>query len=77
MGGNDAFRLVLGGLPKRPAAVLFLDLDRLLALGERVGLAQSPAYLAVRDDLQKLGGVGLTFTREGKQTNAELRFKIP
>jgi hypothetical protein len=77
LGDSDAFRLVLGDVPKRPAAVLFLDLDRLLALGERVGLAQAPAYLAVRDDLQKLGAVGLTLTREGKQTNAEIRFKIP
>jgi uncharacterized protein DUF3352 len=74
---SEAFRLVLGDIPKRPAAVLFLDLDRLLALGERVGLAQAPAYLAVRDDLQKLGAVGLTLTREGKHTNAELLFKIP
>ena len=34
-------------------------------------------YLAVRDDLQKLGAVGLTLTREGKHTNAEIRFQIP
>jgi uncharacterized protein DUF3352 len=77
LGDDEAFRIVLGGLPERPAAVLFLDLDRLLALGERVGLAQAPAYLAVRDDLQKLGAVGLTLSREGKHTNAELLFKIP
>ena len=74
---SDAFRDVLPDRPERPSALVFLDLDRLLALGEQVGLDEDPTYLTVRDDLQKLGAVGAFLSREGEHTTAELRFNIP
>jgi hypothetical protein len=75
--GTDAFEAVLGDRPSEPSALLFLDLNQLLALGEQAGLAEDPRYLAVRDDLQKLRAAGAVLSREEKFTTAELTFQIP
>jgi hypothetical protein len=74
---SDDFDLVLGDRPDEPSAVLFLDLDKLLALADQVGLGGNPAYLAVRDDLQKLGAIGAFISREEEDIDAELLFKNP
>jgi hypothetical protein len=75
--GSDRFEAVLGDRPDAPAALVFLDLDQLLALGEQAGLAEDPRYLAVRDDLQKLRAAGAVLSRERDFTTAELTFQIP
>jgi hypothetical protein len=77
LGGTDAFESVLGDRPSNPSALLFLDLDQLLALGEQAGLAEDPRYLAIRDDLQKLRAAGAVLSREEEFTTAELTFQIP
>jgi hypothetical protein len=74
---TDDFQLVLGDRPDEPSAVLFLDFDKLLALADQVGLGANPAYLAVRDDLQKLGVAGGYISRGEEDMNAELLFKNP
>jgi hypothetical protein len=74
---NDAFEDVLGDRPDESSALLFVDLDQLLALGEQAGLAEDPRYLAVRDDLQKLRAAGAVLSREEKYSTAELTFQIP
>lgn len=75
--GNDAFDEVLGDRPDAVSALLFLDLDQVLVLGEQAGLAADPRYLAVRDDLQKLRAAGAVLSREDDFTTAELNFQIP
>jgi hypothetical protein len=75
--GTDAFDEVLSGRPDELAALVFLDLDQLLTLGEQAGLAEDPRYLAIRDDLQKLQAAGLVVSREDEFTTAELTFQIP
>ena len=77
LSGEDAFESVLGDRPSEFSALLFLDLNQLLALGEQAGLAEDPRYLAVRDDLQKLRAAGAVLSREEKFTTAELTFQIP
>jgi Protein of unknown function (DUF3352) len=74
---SDDFRALLGGRPDQPSAVVFFDLSKLLALGDRVGLADVPAYLAIRDDLQKLRAVGAWVSREEEAIKAELLFRTP
>ena len=74
---NDAFEEVLGDRPDESSALLFVDLDQLLALGEQAGLAEDPRYLAVRDDLQKLRAAGAVLSREETYSTAELTFQIP
>ena len=75
--GTDAFDSVLGGRPTALTALVFLDLNQLLTLGEQAGLAEDPRYLAVRDDLQKLRAAGAVVSREENFTTAELTFQIP
>jgi hypothetical protein len=75
--GEDGFDAVLGGRPDTLSAILFLDLNQLLTLGEQAGLAEDPRYLAVRDDLQKLRAAGAVVSREDEFTTAELTFQIP
>jgi hypothetical protein len=75
--GSESFDAVLGDRPSEPSALVFLDLNQLLALGEQAGLAEDPRYLAVRDDLQKLRAAGAVLSREEKFTTAELTFQIP
>ncbi len=75
--GEDGFDAVLGDRPDALSALLFLDLNQLLTLGEQAGLAEDPRYLAVRDDLQKLRAAGAVVSREEEFTTAELTFQIP
>ena len=75
--GTDGFDAVLGDRPDSLSALVFLDLNQLLTLGEQAGLAEDPRYLALRDDLQKLRAAGAVLTREGEFTTAELTFQIP
>lgn len=77
LAASQEVRQALGAGSSGSSALLFLDLDQLLALAEQVGLAEDPAYLAVRDDLQKLGAASAVVRREGKHTIAELSFQNP
>jgi len=74
---SSDFKLVLGDRPKSPSAVVFLDLEKLLALADQAGLGSNPTYAAVRDDLQKIGAAGAYLSREGNDIDAELRLKNP
>jgi hypothetical protein len=71
------FQLVLGDRPKTPSAVLFLDLQKFLALADEAGLGSNPTFSAVRDDLAKIGAAGAVLAREGNDIDAELRLKNP
>jgi hypothetical protein len=75
--GTDGFDAVLGDRPDALSALVFLDLNQLLTLGEQAGLAEDARYLALRDDLQKLRAAGAVISREGEFTTAELTFQIP
>lgn len=71
------FKTVLGDRPKSPSALVFFDLEKLLALADQAGLSSNPTYSAIRDDLQKIGAAGIVLAREGKDIDAELRLKSP
>ena len=74
---SDGFDAVLSDRPSSLSALVFVDLNQLLTLGEQAGLAEDPRYLAVRDDLQKLRAAGAVVSREEDFTTAELTFQIP
>jgi hypothetical protein len=71
------FKTVLGDRPKSPSALVFLDLEKALALADQAGLGSNPTYSALRDDLQKVGAAGAVLSREGDDIDAELRLKNP
>jgi hypothetical protein len=75
--GTDGFDAVLDDRPDQLSALVFVDLNQLLTLGEQAGLAEDPGYLAIRDDLQKLRAAGAVLSREDEFTTAELTFQIP
>ena len=75
--GSAAFERVVGDLPDRVEAVLFVDLGQLLALAEQAGSTGDPAFEAVQDDLRKLRVAGATVQREETDSTAELFFEIP
>jgi hypothetical protein len=74
---SQDFKTVLGKRPDNPSAVLFVDLQKLLALADQAGLGSNPTYAAVRDDLAKIGAAGAVLSREGNDIDAELRLKNP
>ena len=71
------YRLLLSDMADSPADVVFLDLDRLLALGDRLGLTEEPGYRAVRAELAKFGAAGAVISRDDNHTTAELTLKTP
>lgn len=75
--GREQVEEALGDRPERPTALVFLALDQLLALGDRLGPADDPGFLTVRDALTNLGATGATFSREGEDTTAEVSLFTP
>jgi hypothetical protein len=72
LAATEEFSLLLEDRPPEATAVVFLDLDRLFALGDQVGLAEDPSYATAREDARELGAAAAVFSREGDQTRAEL-----
>jgi Protein of unknown function (DUF3352) len=72
-----ALRAVTGGEVGRVEALVFLDLRKLLALGERTGLTVGPGFSAVRDDLRQVRSAGVAVRREEDDSTAELFLEIP
>jgi hypothetical protein len=75
--GADGFEEVLGDRPEKVGSLGFLDFSQLLELGEQTGLNDSRAYLAARDDLQKIRAVGVNSTGTEEETTAEILLSIP
>ncbi|HEX3316610.1 MAG TPA: DUF3352 domain-containing protein [Solirubrobacteraceae bacterium] len=73
---DAAFQSVLGSRPSTVTSLVFLDFGQLLALGERTGLGQDPAYLAVRNDLQRVRAVGTASTAGKNQSTAEITIAL-
>ena len=74
---SDRFEEVLGDRPDKVGSLGFLDFSQLLELGEQTGLNDSRAYLAARDDLQKVKAVGVSTTGDEDDSTSEIRLSIP
>ena len=74
---TDAYEEVLSDRPEKVRALGFLDFSQLLELGEQTGLNDSRAYLAARDDLQKVRAVGVSSSGGEGETTAEILLSIP
>ena len=73
----EGFDDVVGDRPDKVGSLGFLDFSQLLELGEQTGLNDSRAYLAARDDLQKIRAVGVHSTGTEEETTAEILLSIP
>jgi hypothetical protein len=73
---SDAFKSVERRSEKM-TSLGFLDFSQLLELGEQTGLNDSRAYLAAREDLQRIRALGVSsYGSEGEST-AEILLSIP
>jgi hypothetical protein len=74
---SAAFERVMGDLPDRAEAILFLDLGQLLALAEQAGSTGDPTFDALGNDLRRVRNVGAVVEREENDSTAELFLEIP
>jgi hypothetical protein len=76
--GTDPWKGVMSGVGQKPVtSLVFLDFSQLLRLGEQTGLNDSRAYLAVKDDLQKVRAIGARSQSGKDQSTAEITLSIP
>jgi hypothetical protein len=71
-----AFESVLAKRPSSVTSLTFLDFGQLLGLGERTGLGQDRAFLAVRDDLDRVRAAGAATSAAKDQTTAEITISV-
>ena len=57
-------------------SLIYLDLARLLTLGEQTGLASSARFKLLQGDLDKVQAVGLTSTHGPDESTSELTVRI-
>jgi hypothetical protein len=68
-----------GDLPKAfdgVTSVVFLDLERLLALGQQAGLGSTPGYRALRSDLAPVEALTAVTARQGRTTKAAISIEV-
>jgi hypothetical protein len=61
----------------RVTSVVFLDPKRLLALGERVGLSDTPGYAALRSSLLQVRALGAVTSSRALSKSAEIFIEVP
>jgi hypothetical protein len=64
------------GLPAEPNLLVYLNLAELIALAERAGLAQDPAYASVARDIRRLDALGLAVERGDTTLDTALRLTV-
>ena len=72
-----AYHATLADSPSTVTSLLFFDFNQLLSLGEQAGLMRGAQMAALRPDLERIRGVGLTSVRGESDTTAELFLQIP
>ena len=77
LAADPGFRYALGARPARITALVYLDVGRLLTLGEQTGLTSSATYRLLRSDLTRVTAMGLSSTRSASATDSELAIHIP
>ena len=75
--GSGGYHAAFGDGPGPVGSLLYFDFNQLLSLGEQAGLMRSAQLAALRPDLERIRGVGLTTTRGESDTTAELFLQIP
>jgi len=77
LASDPGFRFALGSRPDRLTSLVYVDVGRLLTLGEQSGLAKNATYRLLRSDLEKITSIGLTSTRTASSSTSNLAIRIP
>jgi hypothetical protein len=76
LAGTSAFKDATNRLPDRVSALVFLNLDEVLGLAQRAGLAENPLYASLSEDISRIGSLGLAVTGDDHELRSELFLAI-
>jgi hypothetical protein len=72
----DAYERTTDGLPGEPNFLVYLNLADLIALAERAGLSEDPAYAGFATDVRRLDGLGLAVERGESTLDTTMRLTV-
>ncbi len=73
---TGAFEDATDRLPDRVSALVFLNLDEVLGLAQRAGLAENPLYASLSEDISRIGSLGLAVRGSEAELQSELFLAI-
>jgi hypothetical protein len=73
---SDRFEDATADFPDEVAALLYLNVDGLLALAEQAGLQEDPSYALFRAELQALEALGVAVERGDTELDTQIRLAI-
>jgi hypothetical protein len=76
LAGTSAFDDATEPLPDRVSALVFLNLDEVLGLAQRAGLADNPLYASLSEDISRVGSLGLAVRGSEDELQSELFLAI-
>jgi hypothetical protein len=76
LAGTSAFEDATDRLPDRVSALVFLNLDEVLGLAQRAGLAENPLYASLSEDISHVGSLGLAVNGSDDELQSELFLTI-
>jgi hypothetical protein len=76
LNGADLFDQATAGLPERVSLLGYLNLEGLIALAERAGLGENPAYTTFAEDIRKLHAIGLAVRSSSEELATDLRLVV-
>jgi hypothetical protein len=76
LAGTSAFEDATERLPDRVSALVFLNLEEVLGLAQRAGLAENPLYASLSEDISRVGSLGLAVRGSDDELRSELFLAI-
>jgi hypothetical protein len=76
LAATSAFQDATDRLPDRLSALVFLNLDEVLGLAQRAGLAENPLYASLSEDISRIGSLGLAVRGGEDELQSELFLAI-
>ncbi len=76
LAGTSAFQDATKRLPDRVSALVFLNLEEVLGLAQRAGLAENPLYASLSGDISRVDSLGLAVRGNDHELQSELFLPI-
>jgi hypothetical protein len=76
LAGTSAFEDATDRLPDKVSALVFLNLDEVVRLAQRAGLAENPLYASLSEDISRVGSLGLAVRGSEDELQSELFLAI-
>jgi hypothetical protein len=76
LAGTSSFEDATDPLPDRVSALVFLNLEEVLGLAQRAGLAENPLYASLSEDISRIGSLGLGVRGSASELQSELFLAI-